>query len=285
MKAIHQLIASISRRVRFPGRERLLRSLFPLMSFRAHPPEMVTSYDGDLHILCTLNSYIDWNVYFKGYFAPDLSLAIKSLVQPGMVVLDVGANIGAYTLLLAKGVGEEGSVFAFEPNPEAFERLRVNVALNGYEPRVVLVPVALSTECGWADFFVPSDEETNRGLASLHPCARGFPGREIVVQTRTLDEFVASEGIEVVHFIKVDTEGHDLNVILGGEQMIRAQRPMIIFEANLLDTSRSVENLRYFRELLQTLRYRFFTASYFGKLVELTDLQKLPQADIICIAT
>jgi FkbM family methyltransferase len=246
---------------------------------------MVTSYDGDLHILCTLNSYIDWNVYFKGYFAPDLSLAIKSLVQPGMVVLDVGANIGAYTLLLAKGVGEEGSVFAFEPNPEAFERLRVNVALNGYEPRVVLVPVALSTECGWADFFVPSDEETNRGLASLHPCARGFPGREIVVQTRTLDEFVASEGIEVVHFIKVDTEGHDLNVILGGEQMIRAQRPMIIFEANLLDTSRSVENLRYFRELLQTLRYRFFTASYFGKLVELTDLQKLPQADIICIAT
>src|ERR1043166_5524486 len=83
---------------------------------------------------------------------PEEYHAFRGAVRPGSVVLDVGANVGSYTLLFAFWTAPAGRVFAFEPSPDAREGLRQHLALNGVDDRVEIVPVAASAEVGTARF-------------------------------------------------------------------------------------------------------------------------------------
>lgn len=279
------IIASFTRRVRFPGRERLLRRLFPPENFRTNfiAPQLVENYDGNLKIMCDLGSYIEWSIYFKAYYAPDLSLAIKKLTRPGMVVFDIGANIGAYTLLMAKEVGTEGKIFSFEPNPEVRERLRSNVMFNQFSERVEIVKLALSDTSGNAQLYIPRPDIINRGVGSLQEIA-GFPSDKISVQVDSLDAFVNSADVDKLDFIKIDTEGYDAKIIRGGKQTIERYRPIILFEVNFLAHQKANEDIDSIREMLVRLGYRFFTVGYFGHLKALPFGARLPDADIICIS-
>jgi hypothetical protein len=99
-----KLIAPFTRRIRFPGRERLLRSFSSRSFSESSSFEFVIAYDRDLYFRCDLGSYIEWRIFFKGYYAPDLSILIKNLIKPGMQIVDVGA----YTLIMAKQTGSTG---------------------------------------------------------------------------------------------------------------------------------------------------------------------------------
>jgi FkbM family methyltransferase len=154
--------------------------------------------------------------------------AMSHLVRPGNIALDVGANIGIYCVFLSWLCGPAGKVWAFEPVPETYWRLRETLTLNRCE-NVVAVEAALSDKRGSArmNLFEPGFADLNT-LGSPSAAMRSWkkisPVRSVEVPTRTLDEFCESEGIERINFLKVDVEGFELNVFRGAQRLLREQR-------------------------------------------------------------
>ena len=139
---------------------------------------------------------------------------VKRLVAPGQVVLDVGANVGYYTLLFARLVGPEGNVVAFEPDPTNVELLRANVELNGYR-NVEVWPVALSNRSGSESLFLSAENSGDHRLGG------GEEGREAVtVEVVRLDERLADLPARV-DFVKIDIQGAEAAALEGMEGLLR----------------------------------------------------------------
>jgi FkbM family methyltransferase len=152
-----------------------------------------------------------------GSFEADKQRAFRHVVAPGMVVYDVGANVGFYTLLAAHLVGDGGQVAAFEPVPRNLAFLRQHVALNGL--RAVRVhDVALSDAEGTARFDL--GEESSMG----HLSDRGT----LEVRTTTLDAVVARGELRPPDVLKIDVEGAEARVLRGAARTLATARPTIL---------------------------------------------------------
>ena len=139
--------------------------------------------------------------------------AFRAATRPGATVLDVGANVGAYALLFGQWARPGGHVFAFEPAPDAFEGLRRLVAANRLGDVVTPVRAAASDVTGQAALLADGFSGANRLVRR--------PGvRPAMVQTVTIDDFCAREGI-VPSVIKIDVEGAELDVLRGARDTIR----------------------------------------------------------------
>ena len=161
--------------------------------------------------------------------------AIPRLVKPGDVACDIGANAGVYSVLLSRLCGPSGRVWAFEPVPDTYWRLRETLALNRCD-NVLAVQAAIADTDGTAtmNLFEPRFSEWNSlGKPSmLKPNGRRVSPRESVeVPSHTLDEFCDEHRIERVHFLKVDVEGFELSVFRGAERLLAERRiDFICFE-------------------------------------------------------
>lgn len=182
-----------------------------------------------------LKLYYDPRKYFflsffspQGY-EPDVKGLVRQLVKPGMKVIDAGAAIGYFTLLLAKAVGPAGHVWAFEPEPSNYAVLKKNVAANGYEDRVTLVPKALSNKSGFAQLFLG---EWHIGAHSLFT-GSGVSQLSLTVEKTTLDEFFSEDGMTPISLIKMDIEGAELAALEGmAELSSRSPDLKLIIEFN-----------------------------------------------------
>src|SRR5579859_1173929 len=108
-------------------------------------------------------------------YEPEVTRVFQERVKPGMTVLDVGANIGYFSLLAARLMGETGAVWAFEPVPHVVEILRQNVCANGYERRIHVVPQAIDRTSGTASLHV---NLTAHFLSSFYEAASRHPFEE-----------------------------------------------------------------------------------------------------------
>ncbi len=146
-------------------------------------------------------------------------------LRPGQTTLDIGSHKGAYAYWMCKRVGRLGRVIAFEPLAElAAYLVRIKEAFRFEQMQVVAA--ALSSQAGTAELFQP--ESNPRGGATLE-APRG-QGSTIRVPVVTLDDQLQQLGCRPVHFIKCDVEGHELEVLQGGRQMLEADRPILLLE-------------------------------------------------------
>ncbi|MGE5756597.1 MAG: FkbM family methyltransferase [Planctomycetaceae bacterium] len=151
---------------------------------------------------------------------------LSRLVDPGTIAIDVGALIGDYTYSLCKLVGPGGHVLCVEPQSEYARLLRAAAARLGL-PMTVL-ECALSSRTGFAELCVPfADGRRMAGFASLED--RASAGRKYRVELRRLDD-IAAEVEGRVSFIKVDVEGHELEVFKGGVGALKRHRPNLLVE-------------------------------------------------------
>jgi FkbM family methyltransferase len=156
---------------------------------------------------------------------------IAQLVRPDMTVLDIGANLGYFTLQMARLAGGGGKIHAFKPNPEMFTRLEENVRFNPElaDGRIKIHRLALGEKEGEAEFFCPITG--SEGVGGLKDIQRA-PLREVIkVSVQTLDDFLAEQKITRVDFIKMDIEGGELGVLRGAPRVLKEFRPTILFEA------------------------------------------------------
>jgi FkbM family methyltransferase len=154
---------------------------------------------------------------------------LRSLVKPGNVVVDIGANYGVYALSLARKVGPSGQVWAFEPATDTASLLVESVAANGTDWMRV-VQQALSDRQGTAWLQMPGQAELNS--LSSHDSADATlevgPGEAVTVTT--LDACLEKFGWSTVDLLKIDAEGAEESILRGGARFFRDLSPLVMFE-------------------------------------------------------
>jgi FkbM family methyltransferase len=172
------------------------------------------------------------HMIFEGYWEFWLTRHFAQVVRPGDTVIDVGANLGYYTLLAADLVGENGRVVAIEPNPDVFRRLTSSIAVNGFDGRTSARNVALAAagESGKRAFYVPAGEPKNGRFI--------IPGEQAdrLAETGTVSEValgrIDPDEFQRVDFIKIDVEGAELMVLEHLRPVIEKFRPKVVCEVN-----------------------------------------------------
>jgi FkbM family methyltransferase len=193
-------------------------------------PRAVVSRDG-LRWDLDLDEGIDLAIYLFGMFERSTVMACRRLVEPGDTVLDIGANIGAHTLHLAREVGEAGAVVAYEPTAFAYGKLRRNIDLNpALAPRILAEQILLVEEAKTAPPPALYSSWPLRTEAGLHAQHRGRLMDTTGARSLTLDEHVEQARLRKVDFIKLDVDGHECPILRGGVRMLRAHRPVLVME-------------------------------------------------------
>jgi FkbM family methyltransferase len=166
--------------------------------------------------------------YGLGNSEPDMQTALRLLAQEGMVVYDIGANVGFFSVLMARLVGPTGQVFAFEPLPENVRQIQYNARLNEFANiRVDLA--AVGDEEGTAAFRV-TDFSTTGKLRAIGNV--GVQVDEIPARTRQLDGMVFRAEIPAPSLIKMDTEGAEVAILRGAQQILQKARPILLIEVH-----------------------------------------------------
>ena len=173
------------------------------------------------------SSLSEYKILFFGYCEPAIASLIKYIVKPGDLCLDIGANIGAITLVMSFATGRKGKVIAIEPHPQMIERLRANVELNRLD-NVSIMPVAVSDTAGRSILFTAEEDCFNQGRSSLKP-SQGI-SKEISVEKVTGKMLQDKIGNQLCKFVKIDVEGHDFIVLKELAYIIDMHRPHIVFE-------------------------------------------------------
>lgn len=185
-----------------------------------------SAYLGDNTALCRVlgryKMYVDSqdfglspHLMLDGYWEMWVTEALVSLVRPGMVVADIGANLGYYALLLADLVGDAGMVHAFEPNPRMACLLNRSISMNGFSSRIALHQVALGSEnSGEVALLVPPGDPKNGHIV---PIDAGLPLDAARVPLARLDGRADWANIE---FAKIDVEGAEQIVWAGAQGLL-----------------------------------------------------------------
>lgn len=158
-----------------------------------------------------------------GHWEPMITKFFLNLISKGMVVLDIGAAFGYYTLLSADRVGGEGKVIAFEPEPSNFEIIEKNCFLNGFLKRLILVNKAVSDKEGVKKLYYNKDYVL--GAASLIGSSQEDT---IEVETISVDNFLRASNINSVDVVKIDVEGYEPLVIRGMIETIKNSKQIKI---------------------------------------------------------
>ncbi|MEW6535514.1 MAG: FkbM family methyltransferase [Candidatus Auribacterota bacterium] len=189
---------------------------------KLNPAGVITVKHGHTMVLDTKDSL---HLMRKGVYESADNRIAQSIIKQGDVILDIGANIGYYTLLFAKLVGKKGKVYAFEPDPYNFSILSHNIRLNGYT-NVVLLNKAVSDENGTISLYLSEDNFGDHRISNTE-------GRTHSVQVEAIriDDFIKQQnGAGVgVNFIKMDIQGAEGKAIAGMRELLSYSKHATVF--------------------------------------------------------
>ena len=185
--------------------------------------------------------YLGFNVYYSkgtsliqrvkrdGQYEPEITqILLKEVCQkPKAAFLDIGANIGLISLNI-HSVSPSTPIYAFEPGPHQAEYFQKTIKENNLTSKIDFYPIALSDEEGVCDFAVhDSKHASGDGFVDT---GRAGTSKIIKVQTKKLDNWWDEHKCPEVGVIKIDTEGAELMVFKGGDNLIKTQKPTIFLE-------------------------------------------------------
>ena len=207
-----------------------------------------------------------------GIYEASFAQYLMRTLRSGMRAVDIGANIGMHTMLMAGWVGAEGHVLAYEPNPDVLSFLEANVALNWVSDRVTVRPVGVSEATGRRTLFVSERFQGNSSL--LMPGEDYFANvpmdtiREVDVEVVTLDR--DAESLGHIDLVKIDVEGTECSVIKGMSRLLEAGRvDRVCFEVY---RDRAGDGWPEFAEVLSDFEgsgWRFHEIEQDGSLIQL----------------
>jgi FkbM family methyltransferase len=219
-----------------------------------------TSVNG-CQMLVLLSDKIGRQIIASGEYEAEDSDFLSKQIRPDWISLDIGANIGCYSLLLAK-LAPAGRVFAFEPSDFNFHLLHLNRALNDLG-NLEIINLALADKNGEQEFCVAEDS----CFSSFRNTCRKKISQVVNVKTETLDNFVRRSGIAKINFIKIDVEGAEKLVLQGASDVLARLKPeMIMVEICEENLAAFNENGKNILAIMEKFAYRPFVISS-GKLI------------------
>ena len=217
----------------------------------------VSEFEGSFSLDCRSDLFRRLVLY--GHYEPALTKLIKealdylgSLLSDGFDTVDIGANIGFHSVLFARR--EYGRCLALEPIPQAFVRLKGNLARNGVASRCIACEIAAAATTGETSMEVIEGMEEYAAFGAIsHPAVSDHPRRRVKVATGCLDDLVIQHGL-TPKLIKIDAEGAEASVLKGSLRTIAQHQPLVFMECGSGDTSTQDVSSR---SLLTDLGYRF----------------------------
>jgi FkbM family methyltransferase len=187
---------------------------------------VVEDCDANRFLVPQLAEPVAFHLLIDGAYERETKSFILSRLSDGDVFVDVGANIGVFTVSASKKVGQRGRVLAIEASPRILTYLEKNAQLNHLRNVTIVGSAASDVMREGVDFYEAPIEKF--GMGSMAP---QFNIEPILVKTRTLDDLIKEHQVEHVAVLKVDVEGHEASVFRGALQLLkRPSPPAIVFE-------------------------------------------------------
>lgn len=194
--------------------------------------------------------YLQLMVYYRGTFEPHCLRYLRSCAGEGATIVDIGANVGVYTLESSLVVGPNGRVLAIEAAPSNAQELRRNIELNGMR-NVSLLETAVGDSTGFATLALSAG--ANLGMFTLGAVS-GETGCR--VEVRRLDDLLEEIGVDRVDLIKMDIEGSEYRALRGAEKTLARHKPTLLIELNEEALRRCQSSANDVKRLLRDAGYR-----------------------------
>ncbi|HUR53329.1 MAG TPA: FkbM family methyltransferase [Gemmataceae bacterium] len=223
---VHRLLRWVIRSLpRFPKVWRLRHHALNVRSVRFRERLVRTRVLGGPSLWVKPNDLIGRHIFYDGVWEGSTTRHFYDGLRPGDVVLDVGANIGQYTVLAAKKVGPRGRVFAVEPGEETRRILDMNISTNG------LSNVSIFSVAAWdadTELFLDVGEADNCGSAGVRvgPAERTTAA---TVPARRLGPLLRAAGCDRIDILKIDIEGAELPALRGLDDFFRDSPPRAVY--------------------------------------------------------
>lgn len=187
----------------------------------------IVPFDNGLRLEVETTNWVGWHIYFRGVYRPEALAAVDRYVPQGGVAIDIGASLGDFTVAMARAVGPDGTVHAFEPWPAEAARCRRNVRLNRLtNVHVVEQPVSDSS----VRTCLHGSTGFNQSAASFAPPSSIESDAAIERTSIRLDEYMQEHGRRV-DFMKVDSQGADLKVLRGAAETLLEWGPVVLISS------------------------------------------------------
>ncbi len=201
-----------------------------------------------------LSSSVGRSIWFRGAYEPEVVTHIVRILRQGDAFIDVGANVGYFSLVAANLVGKEGEVHGFEPSRSVYELFKASIAANAAH-NVHASPIALWSSSG----MVRLAKHHNSGLTHVVSGAAPSGARGLEdAAAMTLDEYARSFIHRPIKLVKIDVEGAEVHVLRGMTEILGSQRPHLIVEAADWLLSRLGHGLEDMFALLEGYGYQAF---------------------------
>ncbi len=227
-----------------------------------------------------LAELIDFSIYFAGSFQKHVLDQKYFTIADKPVIFDIGANMGQMSLSYAK-LFPGSTVYAFEPTDYAFQKLHKNISLNpDLSKRIIPTKAFISNKsendadikafASWKILPIQTD------AALTHPVHSGTLMESTHTPSIRLDDFVIQNNIKTIDFIKIDTDGHELDVLQGALESISRFKPVIIFEVGLYILKEKGMNFEQFFDLFETFNVAFINAENGHKITRNNYVHEIP---------
>jgi len=200
------------------------------------------------------SDYVQQDIFWYGAKDRWDIFHVKRLLRPGDVILDVGANIGYYSLTLANTLKGNCTVYSIEPVPATFARLKNHIRLNNYECCIDPCQIALSDRTYETSMLVRVGGNSGSATLSCHG------KNEVKVNVDTLDNFCEQKNVRTIQFIKIDVEGFEPSVLRGGLKTIEEMAPIILLEVDPPLLRMAKASFEELKSILSKLGYSLYYA-------------------------
>jgi FkbM family methyltransferase len=194
----------------------------------------------DISLKLTSYGYITKRIYqqqllvpFKKSFEYETLDLLRKTIKPDFQILDIGANIGLHSMIMAKELSSNGKIYSFEPSKKTYSSLVENIKLNGLGASISTFNLALSNKAETLFLAAPESANISEADADAYNSLRHTQtgkGNAEEIQAITLDSWIIKENIKKIDLIKIDIEGAELLCFQGAKEFFTNHKPIIIME-------------------------------------------------------
>lgn len=246
---------------------------------------LLTYTKNNFKMLVSPKDYLEYQIFFWGVYDPKMTQILEFHVKEGQTVWDVGAASGWFSLLMAELVGKDGRVDAFEAFPINFKKLTTNLNLNNY-PQIRANQLGISDTNKKIWFEPPSDEIINHQKDLVNCSGIGYitskpTHKTLEISATSFDIYAHENNIKQLDLIKIDIEGEEFKALIGGRQVIKEFRPIIVIEYNQKTARRVGKSIEELDSLIADLGYNRFEFGHKFVELDLKRWQKTPEDNCV----
>jgi FkbM family methyltransferase len=217
-----------------------------------------------------LSDWVDKHIFATGLYEPEVVNVVLNALKPGDIAVDIGANIGFFSLLFAKLVGSDGKVLSFEPQPKVVARLKENISFHANSSVIEVNEFALGANSGTVNFNCGPEDHS--GVGSLREL-RGSPEHIQVKVCRGDDVFDRNMPIRLM---KIDVEGAEYLVLEGIRETLKTWHPDLIMEISDSYLKQLGSSANQLTREFQSYGYRMWKLGEHGNLEVKSWSESLP---------